>query len=62
MGLDWTGSLNHLTIRAPQGGANNRKGSIEMSVYQRNNRKGGIEKSVYQRNNRKGSVEMSVYQ
>ena len=22
-GLDWTGSLNHLTIRAPQGGANN---------------------------------------
>ena len=26
MGLDWTGwtgSLNHLTIRAPQGGANN---------------------------------------
>ena len=23
MGLDWTGSLNHLTHRAPQGGAKN---------------------------------------
>ena len=25
MGWDWTGSLNHLTIRAPQGGANKSK-------------------------------------